>query len=177
MGVCGVLWIWMCRGSNYFIRHQFHAKIIELEHSHFGNWEKCDFSRKSGKSTNFTLKIDFSVILNYMDLKIWTLFIRTLFYHCKKFQLKISKILYTAALQSCEVQNFSFSNCLNLNAYGLCCDCPIILKFCRMVDGSLRKFLMPSKVSYSKRKRTYGQLSELWKCLLLIFGYLGSWGS
>ena len=81
-----VLWIWLCRGSNYFIRHQFHAKIIELEHSHFGNWEKCDFSRKSGKSTNFTLKIDFSVILNHMDLKIWTLFIRTLFYDRKKFQ-------------------------------------------------------------------------------------------
>ena len=63
------------------------------------------------------------------------------------------KILYTAAFQSCGVWNFSFSNRLNLNAYGLCCDCPIILKFCRLVGGSLRKFLMPSKVSLFKKEK------------------------
>jgi hypothetical protein len=31
-----------------------------LEPSHFGNWEKYDFSRKSGKSTNFTLEIGYN---------------------------------------------------------------------------------------------------------------------
>jgi hypothetical protein len=57
----------------------------------------------------------------------------------KNLNKKILKILYMAAFQSCEVLNFSFSNCLNLNAYVLCCDCSVILKFCRIVGGSFGK--------------------------------------
>ena len=35
---------------------------------------------------NQQILLDFSVILNYMDLKIWTLFTWTLFYDREKFQ-------------------------------------------------------------------------------------------
>jgi hypothetical protein len=79
--------------------------------------------------------------------------IKKLFHDRKKFEEKTLNIHYNTAFQSCVVRNFSFSNCLNLNAYELCCDCPILLKFCRMESGSLEQILMPSKVSLSKKKK------------------------
>jgi hypothetical protein len=68
-----------------------HKTSISRENNRIGAfpfWElgKVRFSRKSGKLTNFTLNIDFSVILNHMDLKHRTFFIQTLFYDRKKFQ-------------------------------------------------------------------------------------------
>jgi hypothetical protein len=69
------------------------SKVIDLECSHFGKWEKCDFSRKSGKLSNFTLNIDFPDILDRMDQKILTLFLNTFFMVIKNFSFQIAKIL------------------------------------------------------------------------------------
>ena len=39
---------------------------------------------------------------------------------------------YTKDYQRCEVLKLNFSNCQNVNAYGLCCACVSFFVFCRM---------------------------------------------
>ena len=88
-----------------------------------------------------------SAIFYPITLKICTNLVHTCIINLSKFQAKILKFDDTRASQRSLVSNFDFSCHLTLKICTDNCEKNRILKLCRVLENSCRKFLVPWKIS------------------------------